>query len=291
MAKLTLNDIASGYASVTKINDNNTAIETAFENTLSRDGTSPNAMNAELDMNSHKITNLAAPVASTDAARLVDITGGYTFQAAPSAVGQAGKGLVSNGTTLVYSTVLTGLSSLDASQLLTGTVPDGRFPATLPAVSGLNLTNINATNIASGTLAAARLPSNVALKDAITNFTVSLQVGSQDVGYRDIVAVAASASYSITSSDRGKLIINSSTGGFTLPVTAADSVFSNGAAVSICNTNVSSVVITCPAGITLFIAGTAVGGAATNRNLATRGLATLVRIGVASWLISGSGVT
>jgi len=291
MAKLSLNDIASGYGTTVKINSNNTAIEAALENTLSRDGTGPNQMEANLDMNGYKVSNLAAPTASTDAARLIDITGGYTFQAAPSPVGQSGKGLVSDGTNLIYSIVLTGASGLNATNLTSGTVPDARFPATLPAVSGLNLTNINATNIASGTLAAARLPSNVALKDATSNFTVGLQISSNDVGYRDIVAVAASASYAITSTDRGKLIINSSTGGFTIPTTTTDAAFANGAAVSICNTNASSVVVTCPTGVTLFIAGGAVGGAATNRNLATRGLATLVRIGTASWLISGSGVT
>jgi hypothetical protein len=37
-------------------------------------------------------------------------------------------------------------------------VPDARFPATLPAISGANLTSLNATNIASGTLSSDRLP-------------------------------------------------------------------------------------------------------------------------------------
>src|SRR5210317_1214168 len=49
-------------------------------------------------------------------------------------------------------------SSLNASNLSSGTVPDARFPATLPAVSGANLTSLNATNIASGTLSSDRLP-------------------------------------------------------------------------------------------------------------------------------------
>src|SRR5210317_482968 len=49
-------------------------------------------------------------------------------------------------------------SSLNASNLDSGTVPDARFPATLPAASGANLTALNATNIASGTLASDRLP-------------------------------------------------------------------------------------------------------------------------------------
>ena len=50
------------------------------------------------------------------------------------------------------------LTNLDASDLASGTVPDARFPATLPALNGSALTSLNATNIGSGTLASARLP-------------------------------------------------------------------------------------------------------------------------------------
>lgn len=57
MSKLTLTDVTSGYASTTAINANNTLIEAALENTLSRDGTSPNTMNVDLDMNGHRILN------------------------------------------------------------------------------------------------------------------------------------------------------------------------------------------------------------------------------------------
>ena len=58
MAKLTINDITSGYVSTTAINTAFTAIETALENTLSRDGTSPNSMSADLDMNGNDILNV-----------------------------------------------------------------------------------------------------------------------------------------------------------------------------------------------------------------------------------------
>lgn len=74
MAKLTLTDITTNYASTTQLNANNAAIEAAMENTLSRDGTSPNQMGADLDMNSNKIINVAAPTSPNDAARLVDIS-------------------------------------------------------------------------------------------------------------------------------------------------------------------------------------------------------------------------
>lgn len=61
MAKLTLTDISdfrNQTATANTINSNNSAIETALENTLSRDGTSPNQMNSDLDMNSNDITNV-----------------------------------------------------------------------------------------------------------------------------------------------------------------------------------------------------------------------------------------
>tara|TARA_R100001163_G_scaffold21209_2_gene18175 strand:- start:3887 stop:4714 length:828 start_codon:yes stop_codon:yes gene_type:complete len=37
-----------------------------------------------------------------------------------------------------------GLTTLNATQLTSGTLPDARFPATLPAISGANLTNLPA---------------------------------------------------------------------------------------------------------------------------------------------------
>lgn len=54
------------------------------------------------------------------------------------------------------------LTALNASNLGSGTVPDARFPATLPAASGANLTSLNASNLASGTVGTARLGSGTA---------------------------------------------------------------------------------------------------------------------------------
>lgn len=74
MAKLTLNRIGS-FASglVATLNTNLARIEAALENTLSRDGTSPNTMNADIDMNSQRIYNLPAPTSASEPARLQDI--------------------------------------------------------------------------------------------------------------------------------------------------------------------------------------------------------------------------
>jgi hypothetical protein len=59
-----LTNLQSEVAAVTTINNNNTLITQAIENTISRDGTLPNMMNSRLDMNSNQIINL--PDATTD---------------------------------------------------------------------------------------------------------------------------------------------------------------------------------------------------------------------------------
>lgn len=60
MAKLTLTDVASltnEGSALAAINSNFAEIEAALENTLSRDGTAPNEMDADFDMNGNQILN------------------------------------------------------------------------------------------------------------------------------------------------------------------------------------------------------------------------------------------
>lgn len=76
MSKLTLNDVGNlldTTTAETTINNNSTAIETAMENTLSRDGTSPNTMQSDFDMNSKQILNLPQPATANSPLRLQDL--------------------------------------------------------------------------------------------------------------------------------------------------------------------------------------------------------------------------
>jgi hypothetical protein len=64
MPKLVLSDLTNltnVTTAVNTINNNSEALEEAFDNTLSRDGSTPNHMLNELDMNSYPIINLPAP--------------------------------------------------------------------------------------------------------------------------------------------------------------------------------------------------------------------------------------
>jgi hypothetical protein len=85
MPKVTLNEVQDGNSMAVGINANSEAIEAAIEKTLSRDGTSPNAMEANLDMNSNRILNAGAAVADSDVP-----TYGQTKAYVLSALGSAG---------------------------------------------------------------------------------------------------------------------------------------------------------------------------------------------------------
>lgn len=92
MAKIILSDLSNlqnETSAVLTLNNNTAFTEVAFENTLSRDGTTPNQMAASLDMNSNRILNLPSPSAGTEPLRLTDLDsflhGTATFNTATNA--------------------------------------------------------------------------------------------------------------------------------------------------------------------------------------------------------------
>lgn len=72
MPKVQLNDIASlanETSVIATINANNAAVEEGFNNTVSRDGTSPNTMEAQIDMNQNRLINVPlVPTSNSEAA-------------------------------------------------------------------------------------------------------------------------------------------------------------------------------------------------------------------------------
>lgn len=130
MAKINLTDVANGTNAAAAINANNNVIETTSDTFLSRTGESPNAMEADLDMNSNRILNLLPGVGPTE----------------PVTVAQ--------------------LESWDGGGTSVVGVTDGNKGDITVSNSGtswlLNTRDIAASNITSGTVATARLGSGTA---------------------------------------------------------------------------------------------------------------------------------
>ncbi len=85
----------------------------------------------------------------SDSSHYVALKGAATISSSftltlPTADGSSGQFLKTDGGgNLSFATTPTAdLTNLNATNLTSGTVPDARFPATLPAVSGANLTNL-----------------------------------------------------------------------------------------------------------------------------------------------------
>jgi len=93
------------------------------------------------------------------------------------------------------------LTSLNAGNLASGTVPDARFPATLPALSGVNLTSLNAGNLASGTVPDARFPATLPALSGV-NLT-SLNAGNLASGTVAVDRLGASGTRDVTTFLRG----------------------------------------------------------------------------------------
>lgn len=211
MTKVVLTDIGSitnnPISAATAINNNNDAIVTAFDNTLSLDGTAPNQMGSALDMNSNRIVNLPAPVSASEPLRFQDLetfNGGGTIASIPTG-GTAGQGLVKNssvnydvgwgaivssvGLSLPNDFTITG-SPVNSAGTLTGnwaTTPTGTGAVvrkTSPALitpdlgtpSTVVLTNASGTAAA---LTAGNVTTNANLTGPITSLGNATSVAAQ----------------------------------------------------------------------------------------------------------------
>jgi hypothetical protein len=170
MAKLTLTDVSNITGNETSaastINNNSDAIETALENTLSRDGTSPNQMEADLDMNGNDILNVGAitfasgssgafgiqgPDSSTDNAlvRWDGITGttiqnsGWTLSDTNSMTAGGNMAMGGNSLTAILNVTFTGASG---TLNLNGSKMVGHTESANSVVSSSNVATLDVAN-------------------------------------------------------------------------------------------------------------------------------------------------
>ena len=180
MSKASFSRLSSLVNGVTAINGVISEIESAFDNTVSRDGTSPNTLTASLDANSQRILNLPSPVDGTEPARLSDlqdaqVSGTFVL---PLLVTKGGTG----ATTAAAARTNLGLGT--AAVLNTGTSANNIVQldasARIPAVNGSLLTNLSGANVTGnvnigvGTGTSIDLSSGKFVVDANGNVTSTL---------------------------------------------------------------------------------------------------------------------
>lgn len=175
MAKLTLSGLASltnQTSAITSINNNNSAIAAALELTLSRDGATPNQMEADLDMNSNRVLNLPAPQTDSEPLRLIDVSrlssltgiiapGSSTNNGLVRWVGTTAAQIASSGVTVDSSNNLvipgnlgiTGVATLGSVTVggtlgVTGVATFTAAPIFNTAIAALSVTTLTPTTIA-----------------------------------------------------------------------------------------------------------------------------------------------
>lgn len=172
MTKITLNNVAdltNFTTSETTINNNSSTIQTAMDNTLSRDGTAPNQMGANLDMNSNRILNLPVATNTTEPVTL------GTFNSLITSVGNMPAG----------GTVGQSLTKVSSTDFAASWASDPQ----LSAAVGSNILTITLTNNAGTTPSVANpviigfsnpsLPVGLSVYRAITSaLSISTIVGA-----------------------------------------------------------------------------------------------------------------
>lgn len=170
--KPSISTVASGYQGTATINNNFQNLRNAFDNTLSLDGSTPNAMLSELDMNSRRILNLVAPSSSTEPVRK------YEFDNVLNDVESIVKGLDLDGTAsytsqgtnavprLIYSKLSDTFSVKDFGAVGNGVADDSaEFNSARDAGAALN----KVITVPAGTYLNSK-PSSVANKNILWDY-------------------------------------------------------------------------------------------------------------------------
>lgn len=229
MTKITLTSLANlqnETTAVNAINANDAILVTAIDNTLSRDGTSPNTMLAAIDMNSNQIYNLPAPSTVTSPARLIDVTSNPTITVPGTGTsGHVVPFLDGNNTwsgtnthsanvtfnsTSTFSGVATMTSPVINSPTMTTPVLGTPISGTLTNAAGLPIAT-GVSGLAAGVASFLATPTSANLRTAMTDetgtganvFATTPTLVTPILGVATATSVAATGALTSSSSTAG----------------------------------------------------------------------------------------
>jgi len=223
-----------------------------------------------------------------------DGTTGTIIQVSSASISDAG---------LLTATSFSGngslITALNATELTSGTIPNARFPATLPATSGVNLTALNATQLTSGTVPDARFPETLPATSGV-NLT-ALNATQLTSGTVPIGRIGATGTPSASTYLRGDNSWAEATGGSasdsfsTIAVAGQSSVVADSATDTLTLVAGSNITITTNAGTDTITIAAAGGGTASDSfaTIAVAGQSSVVADSATDTLtlVAGTGIS
>lgn len=277
MAKLTLTPITSitnEESFVANYNQNLARTEAAVEEALFLNGTSPNSMAADLDMNSFRIINSPAPVDDNDLVRLIDVAEGIKGDQGEQ--GPPGNSVLSDSLGAVESA-----EPAAADKLFVWTGADtGAFQTITSA--GLAILDDATPTIQRATLGLG----NASLKNVGT--TANTVAEGDDSRFSRYVINLQNGNYSFTATDTNVPTVVYHTSGSAHAYTISPATYTVGCQLVIYNGAAGGVItLTRGAGVSLYVNG---GTSSANATIAAGGSCTAIQVEADKWFCSGAGV-
>ena len=174
--------------------------------------------------------------------------------------------------------------------------------STINVGSVVGPTGANGANGTNGTNGVSITNANIVSGNLVLTFSNSstLNVGSIvannidgfAIGYRDVPQNFTNTSFTLALTDAGKHILTQNSGSSTQTITIANNTtaaFQTGAAITIVVQSTGTVAVANGAGVTMYLAGNSTAKSTVTLN--SYSMATLLKIGTDTWMVSGTGAT